>query len=68
MEQRKADKTAERLATENSFAAVATQWLDHWRVGKSPRHADYTDRRLKVDVIPVLGERPITEIQAPQSN
>jgi Arm DNA-binding domain len=44
MEQRKADKTAERLATENSFAAVATQWLDHWRVGKSPRHAEYTDR------------------------
>ena len=66
MGQRKAEKTAERLATENSFAAVASQWLDHWRVGKSPRHADYTDRRLKVDVIPVLGERPFTEIQAPE--
>jgi integrase len=66
MAQRKADKTAERLACGCSFAAVAARWLKHWSVGKSFRHVDYTDRRLKADVIPVLGERPIAEIQAPE--
>jgi hypothetical protein len=34
MAQRKAVKTAERVAIENSFASVAAQWLEHWQDGK----------------------------------
>jgi hypothetical protein len=35
MAQRKADKIAERVANENSFASVSSRWLEHWREGKS---------------------------------
>jgi hypothetical protein len=38
--QRKAEKTAARVANENSFASVAAQWLEDWRDGKSTRHVD----------------------------
>jgi len=44
MEQRKAAKTAEQTATENSFAGVAARWLEHWQDDKSARHADQTRR------------------------
>ena len=40
MAQRKAEKTAEKAAIENSFQSVAAQWLEHWQDGKSPRHVD----------------------------
>ena len=32
MAQRKAEKTAEKIAVENSFQSVAAQWLAHWQV------------------------------------
>ena len=35
MAQRKAEKTAERVASENSFANVASKWLEQWQHGKS---------------------------------
>jgi hypothetical protein len=35
MAQRKADKIAERVANENSFASVSSRWLEHWQEGKS---------------------------------
>jgi hypothetical protein len=38
MEQRKAEKTAEQVSTENSFASVAAQWLEHWKDDMSARH------------------------------
>lgn len=38
MEQRKLQKTAVRIAKENSFAIIASQWLEHWSEGKSLRH------------------------------
>ncbi len=66
MAQRKADRTAKRVANENSFASVATQWLEHWRDGKSPQHVDSTMRRLSANILPTLGARPIAEIEAPE--
>jgi integrase len=66
MAQRMADKTAEQAKAENSFQAVTALWLAHWRVGKSPRHAEYTERRIKDDILPVLGSRPVAEIEAPE--
>src|ERR1035438_5650250 len=44
MAQRKAEKTAEKAAVENSFQSVAAQWLEHWQEGKSPRHVEYIKR------------------------
>lgn len=62
MVQRKAEKSA----AENSFQSVSLLWLEHWRHGKSPRHADYVKRRIEADILPSLGARPIAEIEAPE--
>ena len=66
MARRKAEKTAERVADESSFASIAVQWLEHWQHGKSSRHVDSTRRRLDANILPVLGGRPIAEIEAPE--
>jgi hypothetical protein len=42
----KASKTAERIASENSFARITEQWMEHWKDGKTVRHVDSTQRRL----------------------
>jgi integrase len=64
MAQRKADKTADRVACETSFACVAARWMEHWQDGKSPRHVDQTRRRLDANILPSLGALPVTEIEA----
>jgi len=66
MAQRKAAKTAEKIASENSFQTIASQWFDHWREGKSPQHVDATRRRMEANILPLLGARPVTEIEAPE--
>jgi integrase len=66
MAQRKAAKTVEKAAVENSFQSVANLWLAHWQDGKSPRHVEYVKRRIDADILPVLGARPIVEIEAPE--
>jgi integrase len=66
MEQRKAAKIAQQTAAENSFQSIAGLWWEHWRVGKSPRHAIQTGSRLEKNVFPILGARPIAEIEAPE--
>jgi integrase len=65
MGKRKADRTASAVADADSFATVAALWLKHWRVGKSERHADATERRIADNLFPVLGALPIAEIEAP---
>jgi integrase len=63
---RKADKLASLSAAEHSFQSVALVWWDHWRGPKSPRHADDVLRRLKADVFPAIGARPVSEVLAPE--
>jgi integrase len=66
MAERKAGKTATKAMAENAFQTIAGLWLAHWRVGKSPRHVGATERRMKADILPCLGARPIAEIEAPE--
>ncbi len=66
MAQRKLEKNAERAVVLNSFASVAAQWLDSWQDGKSSRHAETVRRRMAADILPVVGARPIAEIEAPE--
>jgi integrase len=66
MAERKARKEAELAASSNSFETVAGLWLEHWKQGKSLQHVDATWRRLHANVLPSLGTRPISEIQAPE--
>ena len=62
---RKAQKTAEQVASENSFASVSAAWLEHWKDGKSQRHVDSTRRRLDSNILPNLGAFQIADIEAP---
>ncbi len=66
VQSQKAAKEAKKLAQTNSFEAVTRIWFEGWRAARSPRHAEYVIRRLESDVFPVIGSRPIAEIQAPE--
>ncbi len=66
MATRKAKKEAFKAESEHSFQVIASLWWEHWKTGKSKRHADVLKRRMEADVFPVLGARPISEIQAPE--
>ena len=66
MAQRKASKAAEKVAAENSFQTIAGHWFDHWKAEKSAQHVDATRRRMEANIFPLLGARPITEIEAPE--
>ena len=61
-----AERKAEKAAEENSFQSVSKLWMEHWKQGKSPRHADYVQRRMEADILPSLGARPIAAIEAPE--
>jgi len=64
MAKRASDKVAQQALAENSFQSVALRWWEHWHGAKSARHADDVMRRLKADVFPAIGARPVTEIHA----
>ena len=64
MAKRASDKVAQQASAENSFQSVALRWWEHWHGAKSARHADDVMRRLKADVFPAIGARPVTEIHA----
>jgi integrase len=66
MAQGRAEKTAKKAASENSFQSFAAKWMEHWHHEKSPRHVAYVKRRMEADILPALGARPIAEIEAPE--
>jgi hypothetical protein len=66
MAQRKALKSAQKLSSENSFARVASLWIEHWRLHKSEHYVDTIGRRMAADILPSLGERPVTDIKTPE--
>jgi integrase len=66
VQSQRAAKEAKKLAQAHSFEAVARTWFEGWRAARSPRHADYVIRRLEADVFPLIGSRPVSEIQAPE--
>jgi len=66
VQSQKAAKEAKKLAQAHSFEAVARTWYEGWSLARSPRHAEYVIRRLEADVFPLIGSRPVSEIQAPE--
>jgi hypothetical protein len=64
MARKRAAKEAADMESRSSFAAIASQWMEHWR-DKSFRHVDSTRRRLDANILPALGPLQITNIQAP---
>jgi integrase len=64
--ERKAAKRRERLAAENSFEAVAREWYAKQLHTWAPKHADDVLRRFERNAFPIIGARPVAEIEAPE--
>lgn len=60
MEQKKRDEGRK------TFKQVALLWFEHWRVDKSENTVREAWRRLEVNVLPYLGQRPVDELTAAQ--
>jgi integrase len=65
-EQKKVVKRAALVAAANSFEAVALEWLDKSKVKWTPRYATVVENRIRGDLFPALGKRPIAQITAPE--
>src|ERR1700719_118329 len=57
---------AAKVATGNTFEAVAREWHDNWKDARSPYYAEQILRRLEADVFPAIGRRPIAELEPPE--
>jgi integrase len=65
-EHRRAVKAAGAERAQNCFEVVALEWFDKRSPSWKPSHSDRILSRLKRDVFPWVGSRPITEISAPE--
>jgi integrase len=61
--QRKAVRHARKVATLNTLEATARAWLDHRETAWVERTRTIVLASLENDVFPILGDRPITEVQ-----
>lgn len=63
VQERKAQKLAQKLSTENSFEAVSREWhaakADRWTVA----YREEIIKTFEQDVFPFIGKRPIAEIK-----
>lgn len=64
-DQRKASRTAERAAREQTFAAMAEQWFAKKSGEWSPASRNKARLYLDRDLLPALGTRPIAAITRP---
>ena len=62
---RKAQKQSKRQWAQNSFEAVAREWLAKYSPNWTTGHADRTRRELEQNIFPWIGARPIADITAP---
>jgi integrase len=65
-EARKAQKRQAMISAENNFKAIALEWIAAKSPAWTPRYADFVERRLKRDIFPKLGARPLMGITAPE--
>jgi integrase len=65
-ENKKATKTSNKGALANSFEIVAREWAISYFTNKSASHKERTVKRLENYIFPWLGNKPISEITAPQ--
>jgi len=65
-ESKKTEQRAAKLAADNSFEAVARDWLEERKGTVEEAQHIKTLARLVNDVFPWIGKRPITQIDAPE--
>ncbi|MES2404922.1 MAG: integrase arm-type DNA-binding domain-containing protein [Pseudomonadota bacterium] len=64
--QRKLDKLAGHLAAENSFEAIAREWLDTRSGEWMPDQSTKVRAWLENHVFPWIGDKPVAELEAPE--
>ena len=64
--ERKATTLRKKLAAENSFEAVALEWHGKQKIRWVAHHSVRVKRLLELCIFPILGKRPIAQIEAPQ--
>jgi integrase len=64
--ERKATNLRKKLSAENSFEAVALEWFTKQQHIWVPHYAIDIKHRLEANVFPLLGKRPLDEIEAPE--
>jgi integrase len=64
--EKKARKRATKVASENTFEAIAREWIANQRHRLAARYCALLLARLEADVFPHIGSRPIAEIDAPE--
>ena len=63
---KKARKRNAKLAAENTFEIIAREWLAKQKNEFVPAYSTRILARLKADVFPQVGSRPIADIDAPE--
>ena len=63
---RKAVKAAHTLNAENSFEALAREWVATYMANKSDTHTGRILRRFELYLFPWIGKKPIAEITSPE--
>jgi integrase len=63
---RKEQKLAALSAAERTFGALALEWCRSQKKAWTAGHASRVAARLKTDIFPHLGSRPIAEIESPE--
>lgn len=61
-EVKKAERIAKKRSAENTFEAIANEWFTSKVDGWSKSYAEYVDRIFKNNVFPLIGSRPINEV------
>jgi integrase len=64
-ENRKARKQARTDLAANSFEVIAREWFAKFESTWTQGHSDKIIQRLERDIFPKIGDRPITEVKAP---
>lgn len=62
----KAQKEMQERAAKDTFEAIAAEWLAKHSATWASSHASKIEQRLKKDILPWLGRRPVKEITAPE--
>jgi len=61
----KKDKKQEQMIDKaQSFESIALEWHNNKKQGWTERHSSYVLRRMKADIFPTLGAKPINAITA----
>jgi len=66
VQERQQTRVAQQEAHENSFENVAWEWIDKKKQAWTPGYARTIEGRLKLNLLPSLGKRPLSEITAPE--